>query len=120
MGFTDFPHARRLDAVTDAWAVIARDGDMAVMHFDDGVPWEEALAGAPYPSAYAEELTARARAIPPGHVRYLAVTPIAFARDRLAPRRRWRGHGAPGSSLGPSPLSTTRRWWPRSRTTASA
>lgn len=87
MGFTDFPHARRLDAVTDAWAVIARDGDMAVMHFDDGVPWAEALAGAPYPSPYAEELTARARAIPSGHVRYLAVTPIAFARDGLAPRR---------------------------------
>jgi hypothetical protein len=87
MGFTDFPHARRLDAVADAWAVIARDGDLAVLHFDDGVPWAEALAGAPYPRAYVEDLAAKARAIPPGHVRYLAVTPIAFARDRLAPRR---------------------------------
>jgi hypothetical protein len=48
MGFSDFPHARSLEAVSDARAVIARDGDLAVAHFDDGVPWDEALAGASY------------------------------------------------------------------------
>jgi hypothetical protein len=57
------------------------------MHFDDGVPWEEALAGAPYPQGFADALDFKARSIPDGHQVYLAVTPIAFLRDRLADRR---------------------------------
>jgi hypothetical protein len=86
-GFTDFPSARSLPAVIDAFEVIARDGDLAVMHFDDGVPWDEALAGAPYPSWMREELVRKAALIPRGHRTYLALTPIAFERDRLASRR---------------------------------
>lgn len=87
LGFTDFPSARSVEAVADALRVIERDGDLVVLHFDDGVPWEEALAGTPYPAAFQQDLERRAAAVPPRHVRYLAVTPIAFERDRLAPRR---------------------------------
>lgn len=87
LGFTDFPHARTLEAVEAALDVLGRDADLFVLHFDDGIPWDEALAGAPYPAGYQAWLDDRLRAIPSGHVRYLAVTPIAFERDRLAPRR---------------------------------
>jgi len=87
LGFTDFPHARSLEAIEAALGVIRADADLIVMHFDDGVPWEQAAAGSPYPAPYQADLDRRARSQPPGHVRYLALTPISFERDRLAPRR---------------------------------
>jgi hypothetical protein len=84
LGFTDFPHANSLDALVAAFGVIKQDGDMAVMHFDGGVPWQEALDGTPYPQNFLDELNGKAGAIPPGHLTYLAVTPIAFSRNTLA------------------------------------
>jgi hypothetical protein len=90
MGFTPFPGAFTLAAVEDAWSVVARDADLVLLHYDDGVPWEEALAGALYP--HDAELRDQARRVPGGHVVYVAVTPLAFLRDGLAPRR-----GASGS-----------------------
>ena len=86
MGFTDFPYAFSPQAVNEVAAIVRRDGDLAVLHFDDGVPWAEALAGTPYPAALQADLERKAAALPAGHVRYVATTPIAFTRDRLAPR----------------------------------
>ena len=60
LGFTDFPHANSSEAVAAAFAVIANDGDMAAMHFDGGVPWQEALDGAPYPQNVQAELSSKA------------------------------------------------------------
>jgi len=97
LGFTDFPYANSLDAILAAFSVIKQDGDMAVMHFDDGVPWQKALDSLPYPQNFLDWLNGKAAAIPPGHLTYLAITPIAFSRDRLADNR-----GATGSE----PLST--------------
>lgn len=84
LGFTDFPHAMSLDAIIAAIVVIAQDADMAVMHFDDGVPWQEALDGSPYHPNYEYELDRKVASIPSEHLTYLAVTPIAFSRDTLA------------------------------------
>jgi hypothetical protein len=96
MGFSDFPYAFSVQAVNDVAAIVRRDGDLAVLHFDDGVPWAEALAGAPYPAELQADLERKAAAFPPGHVRYVAITPIAFSRDRLAPR--------PGNVANPPPF----------------
>jgi hypothetical protein len=87
MGFTPFPYARTLQAVADTWAVIGRDADLVTYHYDDGVPWQEAYDQTAYPADYQNELVASAAAAPPGHRRYLAITPIAFMRDGLAPDR---------------------------------
>jgi hypothetical protein len=57
------------------------------MHFDDGVPWQEALVGAPYAGNWLAELDYKLAHIPAGHVTYLAITPIAFSRDTLAGHR---------------------------------
>ena len=84
LGFTDFPHAKSSNGTAAAFAAIANDGDMAVMHFDGGVPWQEALDGTPYPMNVQAELDGKASAIPSDHIVYLAVTPIAFSRDKLA------------------------------------
>jgi hypothetical protein len=98
MGFTDFPHANSLEALLAAYHVIEQDGDMAVMHFDDGIPWREALDGTPYHAAYLEALYGKRSLIPAGHTVYLAVTPIAFSRDRIADYR-----GAAGEEPLPPP-----------------
>jgi hypothetical protein len=87
LGFTDFPHERSFEAVAAAQRVVRSDGDLIALHFDDGVPWQEALLGTPYPAGFQQDLERRAASVPAGHVRYLAVTPIAFARNGLAPRR---------------------------------
>jgi hypothetical protein len=84
MGFTPFPHAATDDAVMQAWNVIGSDGDMAVIHLDGGIPWQEALDGTPYPSRFANMIEFYAGRIPLGHTVYVAVTPISNARDGLA------------------------------------
>lgn len=101
LGFTDFPHANSAAAVLAAWSVIGSDADMASVHFDDGVPWPEALSGSPYNANYVVGLNAKAAAIPPGHLTYLSVTPISFPRDSLAAYR-----GTTGSMPLPSPWDT--------------
>ena len=87
MGISDFPHARSVAAVEAALGVVRRDADLSVVHFDDGVPWDEAASGAAYPPGYQSSLDFKARSQPPGHLRYLAVTPLRFLRDGLAERR---------------------------------
>jgi hypothetical protein len=84
LGFTDFPSAVTEDALAFAYQTIARDGDLAAWYFDDGVPWGEALAGTPYPPGFVVDIERKASNTPPGHVVYLAVTPINSARDGLA------------------------------------
>ena len=88
MGFTDFPNAESVAGLEDAYAVIARDADMAVMHMDEGVPWAEAWANVKYPQAYLDALQYKVNNIPAGHVVYLALTPLNMERDGLA---RYRG-----------------------------
>lgn len=87
MGLGDFPHAFTPTAVEFAIEAIRSDADLIMLHFDDGVPWEAAAAGAPYPAEYQGDLERRARSQPGGHLRYLAITPINFLRDGLAARR---------------------------------
>jgi hypothetical protein len=84
LGFTDFPHANTPNAILDAWAVIATDADMAVLHFGDGVPWQEALDATAYPAAYWDTLQFKAAQVPASHVVYLAVSPLNSTRDGLA------------------------------------
>ena len=96
LGFTDFPYAFSLQAVNEVAAIVRRDGDLAVLHFDDGVPWAEALAGTPYPADLQADLERKAAALPAGHVRYVAITPIGFSRDRIAAR--------PGGAPNPPPF----------------
>ncbi len=87
MGFTPYPYALTEEAYIDTWTVIATDGDMVALHYDGGVPWEEALDGTPYAADFQDGIDYSASAVPPGHVRYVAVTPISGTRDGLALHR---------------------------------
>ena len=83
MGFTPFPHDGALQGVLDAFEMIDEEGDLAVYHWDNGVPWNEMLNGQPHPDLgtlqYLRSLC------PAGNEVYLAVTPISITRDGLAP-----------------------------------
>lgn len=101
LGFTDFPHARTQEAVDAAWTAIGSDADMASLHFDDGVPWPEALSGTPYNANFMAEINAKIAAIPAGHLIYLSITPLSFSRDSLAAYR-----GTTGNMVLPAPWDT--------------
>ncbi len=87
LGLGYFPHDGTPAGVLAALDVTGRDADLLVAHFDGGIPWEAALAGdfGAYPQSLRDEVAFIAGAKPAGHALYLAVTPIAFLRDRLAP-----------------------------------
>jgi len=89
MGFTYFPHDNTPEALDFALNAIAADGDLLVAHHDSGIPWNAALDNdfSQYPQDFQDEVTGIAAWKPPGHRLYLAVTPIAFLRNRLAPTR---------------------------------
>ncbi len=80
-GFTPFPHDGAANGVFDALRMIDEDGDLTVFHFDDGVPWNEALAGLPHPDR--GTLTYLRSLSPTGNRIYVAATPIAITRDGL-------------------------------------
>ena len=44
-GFTPFPYDFGLSAVEETYDIAAEHSDMITFHFDNGVPWSEALAG---------------------------------------------------------------------------
>ena len=87
LGLTPFPFAGTPESFLEAFSLVAENADLAVHHFDDGVPWPEALAGTPYAADLEGELAARARFSPDGMPRFVALTPIAFERNGLAPYR---------------------------------
>lgn len=84
-GITPFPYDDTLDAVTRTKATIVPNSTLYPLHFDDGIPWKEALADAPFPARIRKEWEATAAGIPPDHVVYLGLAPLATDRKSLAP-----------------------------------
>jgi hypothetical protein len=84
LGFTDFPHNLGGDAINDVWNTIATDGDLAVIAFDEGVPWQAALIDTSYPPDFQGEVDDMLNRVPSGHVVYLALTPINASWSGLA------------------------------------
>lgn len=84
MGFTPFPYAISQPAVDYTYATIASNADLIAHHFDNGVPWPEALSGAPFSAQVQGDWAFRRAQVPPGSALYLSVTPINLARDGLA------------------------------------
>ncbi len=87
MGFTPFPYEVSVEAVTYTYDRIADDADLIVQHFDNGVPWTEALANEPYNPHVLDDMSWRRALNPRDHQLLLTVTPIAFTRDGLAEYR---------------------------------
>jgi hypothetical protein len=84
LGFTPWPYDLSFEAVDYTYARITTDADLIAHHLDDGVPWSEALAGDPYPSALTDDWQGRVERTPPGHKVYLAITPLNTERHGMA------------------------------------
>ncbi len=88
LGFTPLPFEVSAAGLDSAYSIIKQSADLAAIHFDDGLPWIEALAGADfdgYPAAVRGEWDGHLQRIPAGHKRLVSITPISISRDRLAP-----------------------------------
>jgi hypothetical protein len=48
MGFTPFPYENSLEAVNYVYDRLETDSDIINHHFDNGVPWNEALNNTPF------------------------------------------------------------------------
>lgn len=84
-GFTPFPPDFTLDAVTQTHKTITPHSTLWALHFDNGIPWQEALTDAPWPARVQREWDNEARAVPPGHVVYVGLAPLDKDRKSLAP-----------------------------------
>jgi hypothetical protein len=87
LGFTPFPYAISFEAVDYTYERIAADADLILHHFDNGVPWVEALAQQPFHQNLRDDWFYRRARIPDDHVVGVSITPINFLRDGLAPYR---------------------------------
>ncbi|MBP7736988.1 MAG: hypothetical protein KA369_13505 [Spirochaetes bacterium] len=86
LGLTPFPYdISGVDRIEWVYDRIRTDADLMAHHFDNGIPWDQALAGTPYPSKVTDDWYFRKSHTPAGHKLYVAVTPINGMRDGLAP-----------------------------------
>ncbi|MBI5890681.1 MAG: hypothetical protein HZB47_08390 [Nitrosomonadales bacterium] len=87
MGFTPWPWDATQEAVDWTYQTIMSKGDIVSHHIEEGVPWPEALAGAPFPASYANLLAERAARTPAGKKILLQINPLDIGRNALAPLR---------------------------------
>ena len=87
IGFTPFPYSTTsIDQVLAyTYDKIGTDASMISHHFDDGVPWNEALGNLEYTSSILYDWNYRKSHTPAGHKVCVAVIPISIGRDGLAP-----------------------------------
>ena len=83
MGFTPFPYDYTDEAVNFTYTNVNHHSDMVVHHFDNGIPWEEALNNSDIPDNILFNLNDRLSRTASGKGIYLAVTPLSTYRDQL-------------------------------------
>jgi hypothetical protein len=87
MGFTPFPYEISLDAANYVYAKLENEADIINHHFDNGVPWTEALSGSPFHQNVQDDWNYRKSKTKTSHKIYLSVTPLNFSRNGLAAYR---------------------------------
>lgn len=86
MGFTPWPYDLTMEAVIWTDTHIKGHGDIIEQHFEEGVPWPEALANMPYQPGMNTEIDSRVRRMA-GMKRIVSINPLNMARNGLAPYR---------------------------------
>ena len=87
MGFTPFPYEISADAANYVYGRMNIEADIINHHFDNGVPWVEALSGQPFSQHVMDDLNFRKTKTNEAHKVYVSVTPINFARSGVAAYR---------------------------------
>lgn len=86
MGFSPWPYDLTLEAVEWTDQAIKAHGDIIEQHFEEGVPWQEALDNRPYEPAMRKEIADRARRMG-NYRRIVSINAINMARNGLAEYR---------------------------------
>ena len=84
MGFTPWPYDLTEQAVNDTYNFINSNATIISHHLDGGVPWTEALQGAPLPKHLLSEWQKRKQKTGKHLKTFLSITPVNFARDGIA------------------------------------
>ncbi len=92
-GFTPFPYDFTMEAVTKTHETVVGNSTLYALHYDDGVPWKEMLAGAPLPPSIQKKWDDDAHGIPAGRTVYVGLAPLATDRKSLAPSAGDKGKG---------------------------
>ena len=87
MGFTPFPYEISQEGVEYTYEKLSVEADIINHHFDNGVPWEEALKGAEFSRHIMDDWNYRIGKADVRQKTYVSVTPINFSRDGLAAYR---------------------------------
>ncbi|MEQ1876798.1 MAG: hypothetical protein ABL958_09130, partial [Bdellovibrionia bacterium] len=89
LGFTPLPPSLAPADQDLVYSRFGADANITAHHFDVGVPWNEALIDTyPYDTHIMRDWGDRLAKTPPSHKIYVAVTPINFERNGLAPYRK--------------------------------
>lgn len=84
LGFTTWPYDATVDAALDTEERVATHGDLYGVWVDNGVPWDAALAGGPYPAAVEAELDGQAGSLPDDHEILVSLGLLDSSRVALA------------------------------------
>src|SRR5262245_26574531 len=84
LGFTSWPSAATVEAVTGAYTFIAAHGDLLAEHIEEGVPWQAAADGKPFPMEFVQKMQGRTRNRPKGVKVLLSITPLDMGRKGFA------------------------------------
>jgi hypothetical protein len=87
MGFSSWPHDLTEEAVTSNYRRIQSLGDIVLEQLEEGVPWNEALKGEPFPFYYQELLRIKRARISSRKKLVVALNPLDTSRTKLAPYR---------------------------------
>jgi hypothetical protein len=83
-GLTPFPFDLTAAAVDKANELAAQHGEVYALHFDDGVPWAEAMSDSPFPEKLRNDWNDKRNRAPRGLPVYLGLAPLAKDRQSLA------------------------------------
>jgi len=87
MGFTPWPWDATQSAVEWTYERIQAHGDIVSFHVEEGVPWNEALSGAPFPAAMQKDIDGRLAKVRKGMPNILQVSALDTGRAGLAGHR---------------------------------
>jgi hypothetical protein len=87
MGFTPFPYEISLDAANYVYTKLETESDIVNHHFDNGVPWMEALNEQPFHQNIVDDWNFRKSKTNETHKVYVSATPLNFSRNGLAAYR---------------------------------
>jgi len=84
-GFTPFYFDLTTSAIEQTHHIVEKYGNLYALHFDNGIPWHEALHDKPFPDKLQREWEGLRRRKPAFHKVYLGLAPVAKDRKTVSP-----------------------------------